>query len=191
MSRLNGKRIAIIATNGFEESELLVPMRALKEEGAQVEVLAPKGSQIRGWKDDKWTDSIPVDRLLEDANEANYDGCLVPGGTLNADRIRTDPHAVQLIGDFFEVGKPVAAICHGPQLLIEADVIAGRELTSYHSIRTDLENAGGIWMDEPVVVDHGLVTSRSPEDLPAFVAKMIEEFQEGIHEGSSTSGLHR
>lgn len=181
MNRLQGKRIAVIATNGFEEDELLVPLRALEQEGANVDIISLTDDPIRGWKNDDWGSEIDVQLAIGDADADDYDGLLIPGGVMSPDTLRQHDEVVHFISNFFDFRKPVAAICHGPQLLIEADVIAGREMTSYQSIRTDLENAGALWRDESVVVDQGLVTSRTPQDLPVFCAKMIEEFREGRH----------
>lgn len=178
---IHGKKVAVIATNGFEQSELEVPLKALKEHGAICEILAPEEGEIKGWKDSNWTSPIKVDRAICDVSADDFDALLIPGGTLNCDKLRMDTDAVELVSDFYEQSKPIAAICHGPQLLIEADVVDGRNMTSYAAIRTDLENAGANWMDQEVVVDEGLVTSRSPKDLPAFVNKMLEEFSEGLH----------
>lgn len=183
MNRLNGKKIAVIATHGFEEDELVVPVNALRSEGAEVDIIAPELEPIRGWKNKDWTDSIQVDRPIGDVRCAEYDALLIPGGALNCDQLRMNEEAIALVREFFSSHKPVAAICHGPQLLIEADVVAGRELTSYAAIRTDLENAGALWVNEAVVVDNGLVSSRTPDDLPDFVRKMLEEIEEGEHEG--------
>jgi protease I len=181
MPQLDGKRIAILATDGFEQSELLEPKRALEEAGAKVEVISPKQGHIRGWKMKDWGDTVPVDRPLSAARVEDFDGLVVPGGQINPDLLRADPKAVQFVRDFFASGKPVGAICHGPWLLIEAGVIEGCRATSYHSIKTDMKNAGANWVDEPVVVDKGLVTSRKPDDIPAFSKKLIEEFAEGRH----------
>jgi len=183
VKRLIGRRIAAVVTDGFEESELTEPLKALKNEGAIVHIVAPDDiREIRGWKEGEWTVKLPVDRGIDVVGSNDYDALLIPGGVLNTDALRMDEAVVDFVEEFFSSGKPVAAICHGAQLLIEADVVSGRELTSYSSIRTDLENAGAIWFDREVVVDNGLVTSRSPRDLPAFINKMIEEFREGIHE---------
>jgi protease I len=181
MPQLDGKRIAILATDGFEQSELLEPKKALEQAGAKVEVISPKQGHIRGWKMKDWGDTVPVDRPLSAARVEDFDGLVVPGGQINPDLLRADPKAVQFVRDFFASGKPVGAICHGPWLLIEAGVIEGCRATSYHSIKTDMKNAGANWVDEPVVVDKGLVTSRKPDDIPAFSEKLIEEFAEGRH----------
>lgn len=179
--RLQGKKIAILATEGFEQSELEQPRDALEEVGAETEVISPQEGQIRGWDEDDFGDSVEVDRTLAEANPNDYDGLLLPGGVMNPDKLRLELKAVEFVRAFFAAGKPVAAICHGPQLLIEADVVRGRKMTSYPSIKKDLMNAGANWVDQEVVVDNGLVTSRKPADIPAFNAKMIEEFAEGPH----------
>jgi len=178
----NGKRVAILATNGFEESELRVPREALLNAGAFVDLISLEAGAIKGWKDGDWGDSEPVDRAVADADPADYDALLLPGGVMNPDKLRTNPDAVAFVRAFFDQHKPVAAICHGPWMLAEANVLRGRKLTSYPSIRTDLINAGAEWVDAEVVVDNGLITSRSPKDLPAFNAKMLEELAEGVHQ---------
>lgn len=186
---LRGKTIAILATDGFEQSELEVPREALDAAGARTDIVSLKAGTIRGWTEGNFGESFEVDVTVADADADRYDGLLLPGGVMNPDKLRMDPKAVEFVRAFFTAGKPVAAICHAPQLLIEADLVRGRTLTSYSSIKRDLQNAGANWVDREVVVDHGLVTSRQPSDIPAFNAKMIEEFQEGIHEvqGGSAS----
>lgn len=179
---LSGKKIAILATHGFEQSELEQPREALEQAGAETEVISLEPGEIRGWSGDDFGDSVSVDRILADATAEDYDGLLLPGGVMNPDKLRAEPKAVEFVQAFFAAGKPVAAICHGPQLLIEAEVVRGRKLTSYHSVKKDLINAGAKWIDAEVVTDNGLVTSRKPDDIPAFNAKMIEEFAEGPHE---------
>jgi len=176
---LTGKKVAILATNGFEQDELFSPLSALKQAHASVKVVSPEDNQIKGWKYTDWGSSVDVDVKVEDARPDDFDALVLPGGVINPDHLRREPAAVEFVRDFVKSGKPVAAICHGPQMLIEADVVRGRKLTSFASIKTDLKNAGANWVDQEVVVDHGLVTSRSPDDLPAFNAKMIEEFAEG------------
>jgi protease I len=181
--RLNGKRIAILATEGVEQSELEKPREALDGAGAKTELISPKTGEIHAWDEDDFGDTFDVDLSLEEARPENYDGLLLPGGVMNPDKLRMEPKAIEFVRAFFAAGKPVAAICHGPQVLIDADVVRGRKMTSYASIKQDLMNAGAEWVDQQVVVDNGLVTSRKPDDIPAFNAKMIEEFAEGIHEG--------
>jgi protease I len=185
--QLSGKKIAILATDGFEQSELMQPQRALKDAGATVHVVSPKSGSIRGWNKTDWGEEVPVDVELSHARPEDYDGLVLPGGQINPDKLRLEPAAVQFVRAFFEAGKPVGAICHGPWLLVEADVARGRTLTSYASIKTDLKNAGANWVDREVVVDQGLVTSRNPGDLDAFSGKLIEEFAEGRHEAQRRS----
>lgn len=166
---LQGKRVAILATDGFEQSELLEPKRLLESWGAQVQVVAPgDGSQIRGWKDKDWGDSVDIDQPLAAANSGDFDALVLPGGVINPDKLRTDAQAVAFIKAFGAAGKPVAAICHGPWLLVESGLAKGRRVTSWPSLKTDLGNAGAEWTDAEVVVDGGLITSRKPDDIPAF-----------------------
>lgn len=187
---LSGKKIAILAADGFEQSELEQPRAALEEAGAETDLISPNTDAVRGWDEDDFGDSLNVDVPLEQASASEYDGLLLPGGVMNPDTLRTIPEAVEFVKQFFDAGKPVAAICHGPQLLIEAGVVRGRRVTSYPSIKTDLRNAGAEWIDEEVVTDQGLVTSRRPSDIPRFNEKMIEEFAEGVHEGQrQTAGM--
>lgn len=181
MTDIKDARILIIATDGFEQSELEVPRDKLKQAGAKVTVASPSGDQICGWDKDDWGRSVPVDTALGSVSSTNYDALVIPGGQINPDKLRVDKQAMTLVRDFLDSGKPVAAICHGPWLLVEADAVKGRDVTSYHSIRRDVENAGGNWIDRPVVVDEGIITSRSPDDLNAFVKKIIEEVAEGKH----------
>lgn len=178
---LKNKRVAILATEGFEYVELTEPRKALDEAGAKTEVVSPKEGNIRGWNHTDWGESVRVDVPLKSANPNNYDALLLPGGVMNPDHLRQDPQAVQFVRAFFEAHKPVAAICHGPWMLVEAGAVRGRKLTSWPSLKTDIRNAGGEWTDEPVITDQGLVTSRKPADIPAFTRKMIEEFAEGKH----------
>jgi protease I len=178
---LRGKTIAILATDGFEQSELEAPRDALDAAGALTHVVSPKSESITGWDEDDFGDDVIVDVELNEANPEHYDGLLLPGGVMNPDKLRTIPAAVEFVRAFFRAGKPVAAICHGPQLLIEADVVKGRTLTSYPSVKKDLINAGANWVDQAVVTDRGLVTSRKPDDIPEFNQKIIEEFAEGYH----------
>jgi protease I len=181
MAQLSGKSVAIIATDGFEQSELEKPLRALKQAGASTHVISIHAGEIRGWESKNWGRSVPVDTTLNDASCDEYDAVVVPGGQINPDLLRVDPKAVDFVRQMYRAGKPVAAICHGPWVLIEADIVRGRRATCYKSIRTDLKNAGANVLDEPVVVDQGLITSRQPEDLDAFCAKLIEEIGEGAH----------
>lgn len=181
---LKGKKVAILVTNGFEQVELIEPRKALDVAGADTKVISPEKGKVRGWDHKEWGLEIPVDVELNSANPDDYDALLLPGGVMNPDRLRMDQKAVRFVKSFFEAGKPVASICHGPWMLVEAGVVRGRKLTSYPSIKTDIKNAGGDWRDEEVVVDRGLVTSRKPDDIPAFNDKMIEEFQEGKHQAA-------
>jgi protease I len=186
---LKGKRVAVLATDGFEESELLEPKRALEGAGAHVDVVSPAQGRIRGWKHTDWGTDVPVDRAVAEASADDYDALLLPGGVMNPDRLRTDVHAVTFTREMFNAGKPIAAICHGPWTLVEANVVRGFRVTSWPSIKTDLVNAGANWVDEQVVVDRGLVTSRKPDDIPAFNSRMIEEFAEGHHERPAARDL--
>src|SRR5579862_3001092 len=177
--RLDGKRIAILVTDGFEQVELTEPRKALDLAGAQTQIVSPAEGKVKGWQEKQWGDELPVDVPLRDAGPEDYDGLLLPGGVMNADKLRTNPKAVRFVKAFFAAHKPVAAICHGPWMLVEANVVCGRTLTSWPSLLTDIRNADGNWVDQRVVVDHGLVTSRNPSDIPAFNEKMIEEFAFG------------
>lgn len=179
---LTGKHVAILATDGFEQSELESPKNALEKAGAEVKVVSLKSGTIRGWKDNNWGSKIKVDMTLEEANPSEFDALILPGGVTNPDKLRNDNLAVAFVKSFMDEGKPVGAICHGPWTLINAESVKGREMTSYASIKIDLENAGARWVDREVVTDNGLVTSRTPDDLPAFNAKIIEEILEGQHE---------
>jgi protease I len=179
--KLIGKKIAFLATDGFEQIEFTHPWDAVKKEGAQVELVSLKKGKIQGMHHDKHADKFTVDKTVEEADASDYDGLVLPGGVANPDALRMDENAVAFIRGFFDQGKPVAAICHGPWTLIEADVVRGRTLTSWPSLKTDIKNAGGTWVDEEVHVDNGLVTSRKPDDLKAFCAKTVEEFAEGRH----------
>lgn len=179
---LEDKKIAILMTDGFEEEEFTKPSEALLKEGACTEVISDKTGKIKAWNHRDWGEEYPVDKTLDSAKSEDYDGLLLPGGVMNPDKLRQNQKAISFIDDFLQKGKPIAAICHGPQLLIETDAIEGREMTSYPSIKKDLKNAGVNWVDKEVVVDQGLVTSRRPSDIPSFNKKMIEEFKEGIHE---------
>jgi len=192
---LAGCRVAVLVAHGFEQSELTEPMDALREAGARADIVSPvEEKQVKGWKHTDWGDAFDVDVRLADADPQAYDALLLPGGVMNPDRLRAIPGVQAFVRAFFETGKPVAAICHGPWTLIDAGVARGMRLTSYHSIRTDLKNAGAEWVDQEVVVDRGLVTSRRPDDLPAFNRKMVEEFAEGRHAQAgarATSGRAR
>lgn len=180
---LAGKKVAILATDGFEQDELFSPLEALRDANADVKVIAP-GSEdkIKGWKYTDWGKKVKVDMPLDEARPEDFDALMLPGGVINPDKLRREAKAVEFVKSFFQSGKPVGAICHGPQMLIEAEVVRGKKLTSFSSIKTDLKNAGADWVDQEVVVDNGLVTSRSPDDLPAFNAKLIEEIAEGAHQ---------
>jgi protease I len=178
---LHGKKVAILVTNGFEQVELTEPKRALEEAGAETHIVSPADGKVKGWDETDWGDEFDVDLPLEQARAEDYDALLLPGGVMNPDKLRMNSKAVHFVKDFFSAGKPVAAICHGPWTLIDAGVVKGRTLTSYPSIQADLANAGAKWLDQEVIVDNGLVTSRKPDDLPAFNRKMIEEFAEGKH----------
>ncbi len=184
---LSGKKVAILVADGFEQDELTGPCQALKEAGAETSIVSPADARVRGWRHTDWGDGFPVDVPLSRARAEEYDALLLPGGVKNPDTLRQDPRAVDFVKGFFNAGKPVAAICHGPWTLIEAGVVQDRRVTSYPSIKTDLRNAGAHWVDEEVVVDNGLVTSRKPADIPAFNKKMVEEFAEGAHERQKTS----
>jgi protease I len=182
MQNLAGKKIAILTENGFEEVELTSPKKALEDAGATVQIVSPQKEKVTAWKEDHWSIELPVDVPLSAADPNDYDAIVIPGGVINPDKMRLDKDCVYFVQHFFDEGKPVAAICHGPQLLIETGMLSGRKLTSFPSLKTDLENAGANWYDEEVVVDNGLVTSRSPKDLEAFNRKVIEEIREGVHE---------
>ena len=179
--QLTGKRVAIVVTDGFEQDELEKPRQALEEAGAKTEVISPKSGKVKGWKYTDWGTDVAVDKEVRSADPNEYDALMLPGGQMNPDNLRMDKSAVQFIESFVQTGKPIAAICHGLLTLIEAGGVKGRRLTSFPSIKTDLRNAGAEWVDQEVVTDRGLVTSRKPDDLPAFNKKMIEEFAEGRH----------
>lgn len=182
MSDIKGKRIAILATDGFEQSELMVPKERLEQAGAEVDIVSLKSGEIWGWNHDDWADPVPVDETLDQVSVDDYDALVLPGGQINPDLLRIEKSAVQFVRAFYDAKKPLAAICHAPWLLIEAGIAKGRKMTSYKSIVTDVKNAGANWVDEEVVVDQGLITSRNPGDLEAFSAKIIEEVREGRHE---------
>jgi protease I len=180
--KLQGKRVAFIATDMVEQVELTEPWNAVKNEGAEVELISLEEGEIQAFNHYDKADTFTVDRSVEEARADEYDALVVPGGVGNPDTLRTDENAVQFVRQFFEQGKPVGVICHGPWMLVEAGVVRGRKVTSWPSVRTDIRNAGGNWVDEQVVVDQGLVTSRKPDDLPAFNEKIVEEFAEGRHD---------
>ena len=183
---LNGKKIAIIATDGVEQVELTEPRKAVSDAGASVELLSLQTGEIQAMNSDiQPADTFTVDKTVADASPEDYDGLILPGGTVNADKLRASDDVVSFLQAYFKTGKPVGVICHGPWSLVEADLVRGRTLTSFPSIRTDIRNAGGEVVDEEVVVDQGLVSSRNPDDLPAFCAKIVEEFAEGRHEIAS------
>ncbi len=181
MEELSGKKIAILTENGFEEVELVEPKKALEEAGAEVDIVSPQKEKVKGWNNGNWSIELPVDVHVSEADPINYDAVMIPGGVINPDKLRRDPSAVAFARKFITDGKPVASLCHGPQLLIETGLLQGRRMTSFFSIKTDLVNAGVQWEDNEVVTDQGIVTSRSPQDLEAFNRKMIEEIKEGIH----------
>ena len=178
---LDGKKIAILVANGFEEDELLSPRKALEHAGAETRVVSPESNKVKGWKHTDWGKEVDVGVALDSADPADYDALVLPGGVMNPDHLRRNQKALTFVRSFFEAGKPVGAICHGPWTLIDAGVARGRHMTSYESIQNDLKNAGVNWEDREVVVDNGLVTSRKPDDLPAFNRKLIEEVAEGVH----------
>jgi protease I len=179
---LSGKRIAFLATHGVEQIELRRPLDAVREAGAEAELVSPEEGEIQGYQKLEKGDTFAVDTTVSEASAGDYDGLVLPGGVANPDFLRMDPEAVGFVRAFIEAGKPVGAICHAPWMLVEADVVRGKRLTSYWSLRTDIRTAGGYWIDEPVVVDRGLTTSRNPDDLEAFCAKLVEELHEGRHE---------
>lgn len=179
---LHNKKVAILVENGFEQEELTRPQQALVAAGAETYIISPAGNEVKGWDHTDWGEKFPVDVALDKADPHAYDALLLPGGVMNPDRLRRNEQAQRFVRTMVEEGKPVAAICHAPWMLIDAGVVKGRRLTSYHTLQMDLKNAGAEWVDEEVVVDNGLVTSRKPDDLPAFNRKMIEEFAEGRHQ---------
>jgi protease I len=182
-NQLSGKRVAILVANGFEQVELTGPKEGLEAAGAETDIISPVEKKVRGWEgeDMDWGSKFKVDVPLAEANARNYDALLLPGGVMNPDKLRIEPQAIEFIRQFVNSGKPIGAICHGPWTLIEAGAVRGRRMTSYPSIKTDLMNAGANWVDEEVVVDNGIVTSRKPADIPAFNRKLIEEISEGVH----------
>jgi protease I len=186
-NELQGKRVAFLATDMVEQVELTEPWKAVREAGATTELISLEEGEIQGFNHYDRGDTFPVDRTVEEARADDYDALVIPGGVGNPDTMRADENAVGLVRDFFEQGKPVGVICHGPWMLVEAGVVRGRKVTSWPSLQTDIRNAGGNWVDQEVVVDEGLVTSRKPDDLPAFNAKIVEEFAEGRHEQQAAS----
>ena len=188
MAKLSGKKVAIVVTDGFEQVEMTEPKKALEAEGAETAIVSPKPDQVKGWKHTEWGDTFDVDVPIAEADASDFDALLLPGGQMNPDKLRLEKEVVAFVRSFFDAGKPVAAICHGPWLLIDAGVVQGRRVTSWPSIRIDLRNAGADVVDEEVVVDRGLVTSRKPDDIPAFNRKMIEEFAEGPHDEQRRAG---
>jgi protease I len=184
---LQGKKVAFLFTDGVEQIEYIEPRQAVEAAGAQVDLVSLKPGKVQGFNHLDKGDPFEVDVTVRDADPGDYDGLVLPGGVANPDFLRTDQHAVAFTRAFFEAGKPVGAICHGPWTLVEAGVVKGRTLTSWPSLRTDIENAGGTWVDEEVHVDRGLVTSRKPDDLPAFCAKVVEEVAEGLHREQATA----
>lgn len=184
---LKGTKVAILATDGFEQSELEEPKKALEEAGAEVFIIAPEGGEIKGWDETDWGKSVKVDVLLGDTIPETYDALVLPGGVMNPDKLRVNNKVIDFVKSFFDAGKPVGAICHAPWTLINVGVVKGRKMTSWESLQKDLENAGAEWIDSEVVVDNGLVTSRKPADLPAFNKKLIEEISEGIHQGQKSA----
>ncbi|NEW88225.1 MULTISPECIES: type 1 glutamine amidotransferase domain-containing protein [Rhodopseudomonas] len=180
--QLDGKRVAILATNGFEQSELETPRDKLKAAGAQVDIVSPEQGEIKGWDLKDWGRPVKVDKQLGSVKADDYDAIVLPGGQINPDLLRVDRNALKLIKAFYDAGKPVAAVCHAPWLLIETGIAKGKRMTSYHSIKQDVINAGAQWEDSAVVTDNGLITSRNPGDLEAFSAKIVEEIREGKHQ---------
>ena len=183
MATLKNRRVAILTEEGFEQVELTSPKMALKDAGAIVHVISPKSGKIKAWDKTNWGIEVDVDKQLDEVSPDDYDALVLPGGVMNPDKLRQNKEAIAFVTAFLKEGKPIAAICHGPQMLIETGLIKGRRLTSFPSLKPDLKNAGAKWVDEEVVVDNGLVTSRTPADLIAFNKKMIEEFAEGVHAG--------
>lgn len=186
-NRLDEKKIAILVAHGFEEVEFTEPKKAIEDSGGKTDVISIEdGENVKSWNKDNWGSEYTIDKDIDSALSSDYSGLLLPGGVMNPDRLRKNEKAVEFVKSFFKEGKPIGAICHGPWTLIETGALEGRKLTSYPSIKTDLENAGAKWVDEDVVVDEGLVTSRKPDDIPAFNRKLVEEYAEGVHEEQKT-----
>ena len=182
MQNVNGKKVAILTENGYEETELTSPKKAMEAVGIKVDIISPQKGKVKAWAHDHWSIELPVNVNIANADVEDYDALVIPGGVMNPDLMRMNEDCVQFVKDFMETGKPVAAICHGPQLLIETGLLKGRKMTSYPAIKTDLKNAGAEWRDKEVVVDNNLITSRSPKDLEAFNKKLLEQIKEGVHE---------
>ncbi len=183
MNELTGKKVAILAADGYEESELMEPKKAVEDAGGEVEIISLESGEIRGWQGKDWSgNTLQVDKTVDQAKVEDYHALVIPGGQINPDLLRANEKAVQFVADFFDSKKPLGAICHAPWLLVEAGIAEGRKLTSYNSMATDLKNAGANWIDKEVVVDQGLITSRNPKDLPAFCNKLVEEILEGRHQ---------
>ena len=182
MASLNGKKIAILATDGFEQVELMEPRKALDNEGATTVIISPKSGEIKGWKFKEWGESVKVDKTLENANPNDYDALVLPGGVMNPDHLRMDAKAVNFVRQFVSTGKPIAAICHAPWTLVEADAVRGKTVTSWPSLKTDLKNAGAKWVDQEVVTDGQFIFSRKPDDIPAFNRAVIEAVSHGVRQ---------
>ncbi len=187
--QLKNRKVAIVVENGFEQVELTEPRKALQQAGAQTEIVSPQKSKVKAWNFEDWGVELPVDKQIEQARAQDYDALLLPGGVMNPDKLRVNETVLNFVRDFFKAGKPVAVICHGPWTLINAGVVKGRKITSWPSVQMDLKNAGADWVDQEVVVDNGLVSSRKPDDIPAFNKKMIEEFAKGLHGGQKMGGM--
>jgi protease I len=185
-TNLQGKTIAILATDGFEQSELTKPKQALEDAGAKTHVVSPTPNKIKGWDKKDWGEEVKVDVALDSADPSNYDALVLPGGVMNPDQLRMNPEAVRFAKHFIDQGKPVAAICHGPWMLIEIGAVKGRTITSWPSLKTDIKNAGGNWVDEEVVLSNGVVTSRKPDDIPAFNKQIIDLFSKSVSSAKST-----
>lgn len=187
-NNLKGKTVAILATDGFEQSELLKPREALEEAGARTQVVSPTENKIKGWDEKDWGKKVDVDVELKSADASRYDALLLPGGVMNPDKLRMNPDAVAFVKSFLDHGKPVAAICHGPWMLVETGAVRGRTVTSWPSLKTDIKNAGGNWVDQEVVESNGVVTSRKPDDIPAFNRQMIALFSKGVGQSKASEG---